>query len=77
MIIDVTHLAASASGLIVTALLVKFLPKALALARLDRYVHDNTLILVNAAIIAFVLVTFVILPLARLFGTYAVVNLPL
>ena len=55
-------------SLVVTAVIVKYLPKLLALARLDKQVHDNTLAIANGLVIAFVLIQLIIRPISFFLG---------
>ena len=66
--INTVFILACALTLLVTGIIVKYLPKLLALARLDKQVHDNTLAIVNGILIAFVLIQLIIRPISFFMG---------
>ena len=68
LMINTVFIASCILSLVVTALIVKYLPKLLALARLDKQVHDNTLAIVNGLLIAFVLIQLIIRPISFFMG---------
>ena len=66
--INTVFIASCILSLVAVAVIVKFLPRILALARLEKQVHDNTLAIVNGILIAFVLIQLVIRPISFFLG---------